>query len=108
MSAKPTKLPDLGYTHYSVKHLDNSVDVVDGMHTHNIERVWRDVHHWVKRPGIKSKYLYYYLTRHLFLASHDEDSRLHHFFIQAGGLYPPQGTQRQQPVITFQEGFKDE
>ena len=101
-------LKNLGYTHYSINHCENFVDVADSnIHTQNIERLWRDVKEWVKRPGIKSKYLFQYLARYLFLTSHEEESRLHHFLIQAARLYPPQGTLQQQPV-TLEEGPDDE
>ncbi|RUS71462.1 hypothetical protein EGW08_020777 [Elysia chlorotica] len=72
-------------------HRKNFVDPEDpNVHTQNIERLWKDVKSWVKRPGIRSKYLYQYLGRYLFAKAHEPSTLLHHFFVQAAKLYPPQ------------------
>ena len=56
-----------------------------------MERLWRDIKEWVKRPGIRSKFLEQYLSRYLFIRSIDNSSELlHHFLVQAAKLYPPQ------------------
>lgn len=60
---------DLGYKHYMINHSKNFVDEQNKtIHTQNIERLWRDVKEWVKRPGIKANYLEQYLARYLFLS----------------------------------------
>ena len=83
-------LKDHGYTHYMINHSEHFVDPADcEIHTQNIERLWRDVKEWVKRPGIRSRFLYQYLARYLFVKDQDEESLLHHFFLQAARLYPP-------------------
>ncbi|RUS79722.1 hypothetical protein EGW08_012530 [Elysia chlorotica] len=69
----------------------NFVDPEDpNVHTQNIERLLKDVKSWVRRPGIRSKYLYQYLGRYLFATAHEPSTLLHHFFVQAAKLYPPQ------------------
>ncbi|RUS71031.1 hypothetical protein EGW08_021202 [Elysia chlorotica] len=84
-------IKNLGYTHCVVNHSKNFVDPEDNnFHTQNIERLWKDVKSWVKRPGIWSKYLYQYLGRYLFPTAHEPSTLLHHFFVQAAKLYPPQ------------------
>lgn len=88
----------VGYTHFTVNHSENFVDPVHGdIHTQGIERLWRDVKDWVRRPGIRSRFLYQYLSRYLFIKAHEEDALLHHFFVQAAKLYPPQGARRREP-----------
>lgn len=90
-------LSQLGYTHFTINHSQNFVDPVHGeIHTQNIERLWRDVKESVKRPGIRSKFLYQYLARYLFLKDQDEDALLHQFFVQAAKLYPPQSNKRRE------------
>ena len=92
------KLDQLGYTHFTINHSENFVDPEHGeIHTQNIEHLWRDVKEWVKRPGIRARFLYQYLARYLFVKAHDEDTLLHHFFVQAAKLYPPQGTRLREP-----------
>lgn len=86
-----------GYTHFTINHSENFVDQNDSnIHTQNIERLWRDIKEWIKRPGIRAKYLHQYLARYLFLTEYKENP-LHYFFIQAGKLYPPRGN-RQRPA----------
>ena len=51
---------------------------------------------WVKRPGIRSRFLHQYLSRYLFLKAHLNTERLHAFFTCAAQLYRPQSDQRRQ------------
>ena len=82
-------LSEEGYTHYSVNHSEHFVDPHHpAVHTQNIERLWRDVKEWVKRPGIRSCYLRQYLARYLFLRQVGEQE-IHCFFKEAAKLYPP-------------------
>ena len=91
-------LKDHGYTHYVVNHSEHFVDPENpDIHTQNIERLWRDLKEWVKRPGIRAKFLYQYLARYLFIKAHHDKSLLHHFFVEAARLYPPLGARERQP-----------
>ena len=75
------KLGELGYIHKCVNHSDNFVDPEDPtIHTQNIERLWRDIKEWIKRPGNRSIYFKQYISRYLFLHKYPEDKLLHHFF----------------------------
>ena len=90
------QLPE-GYTHRRINHSKNFVR--GNIHTQNIERLWRDVKEWVKRPGIRSEYLSQYLARYLFIKSVPDERRLlHAFFERAALLYPPLGNAVHRPV----------
>ena len=57
---------------------------------------------WVKKPGIRAKYLKQYLGRYLFVKQY-KDTAVHQFFIEAAQLYPshadsPQETRTSAPV----------
>lgn len=91
-------LKHLGYKHLSINHSENFVDPHDPQrHTQNIERLWRDLKEWIRRPGIRAEYLPQYIARYLFIKE-NSNSPLHSFFVEAASLYPPQGgVQRDQP-----------
>lgn len=85
-----SKLCEVGYTHQVVNHSENFVDPCTGVHTQNIERLWKDIKSWVLRSGNRKEHYEQYLARYLFQAFHpDSDSRLHHFLLQIKELYPP-------------------
>ena len=91
------KLGQLGYVHKCINHSENFVDTEDNtVHTQNIERLWRDIKEWIKRPGNRSIYFRQYISRYLFGNRYPEDQLLHHFCVTASQLYPPQGD-RQRP-----------
>lgn len=93
-------LCELGYQHDSVNHSTNFVSQENpDIHTQNIERLWRDVKQWIRRPGIRKDYLEQYLSRYLFIRSHNEKELLHHFLKEAAKLYPPQ-SENQRTVQT--------
>lgn len=82
-------LTEEGFIHWSVNH---SVEFVSSdnsqIHTQNIERLWRDVKEWCRRPGIRKALIRQYLARYLFIRAHPVN-RLHFFLRQAAKLYPP-------------------
>lgn len=83
------------YTHKVINHSENFVDPSDSeVHTQNIERLWRDIKEWIKRPGIRSTFLQQYISRYLFLRSTEEGREVHRFLKEAARLYPPQQAQR--------------
>ena len=88
-----------GYTHKVINHSEYFVDPEDSfVHTQNIERLWRNVKEWAKRPGLRTEYFEQYFGRYLFLDFYGDDAH-HQFFLEAGKLYPPHGT-RQVPTDT--------
>ena len=85
------------YTHKVINHNQYFVDPEDStIHTQNIERLWRDIKEWSRRPGVRSIYLHQYLARYLFISGTEEKNLLHSFLTQADLLYPPQGTKKQR------------
>ena len=104
------KLSDFGYTHHTINHSENFVDPTRSyVHTQNIERLWRDVKEWVKRPGIKTRFLHQYLSRYLFMKAHMKAERLHAIFTYAAKLYPPQSDQHHQlQPLPLDEDIDDE
>ena len=95
-----------GFTHWVVNHSEHFVDPSDAhVHTQNIERLWRDLKEWTKRPGMLSEYFEQYFSRYLFLKENYEDRR-HQFFLAAGRLYKPQLT-RQRPLPALADAACD-
>ena len=87
-------LQDFGYSHKVVNHSVEFVDKVDpSNHTQTIERLWRDLKEWSKRPGTRPEYFEQYFSRYLFIRQF-KTSLLHHLFIEAARLYPPQSNAR--------------
>lgn len=90
------------------KDQHNFVDPDDPtVHTQNIERLWRDVKEWMKRPGNRSVYFRQYLSRYLFIRKYPKDQVLHYFFKTASLLYPPQG-ERQRPQRPHEQEEEEE
>lgn len=78
-----------GYTHRIINHSENFVDPKDkSIHTQCVERLWRDIKEWVKRPGMRHQYLRQYLARYLFLTQ-CKGCEIHSFLVAAARLYPP-------------------
>ena len=102
-----SSLASEGYTHWVVNHAEHFVDPQNpDIHTQNIERLWRDIKEWTKRPGIKTQYFEQYFARYLFIKENFEH-RHHQFFLAAARLYPPQSTrepgERRAPPIPLEE-----
>ncbi|GFR61473.1 hypothetical protein ElyMa_005433100 [Elysia marginata] len=103
------QLSELGYGHDTVNHKKHFVKPGEPeVNTQKVERLWRDIKEWVKRPGIRSRYFQQYLARYLFVTAVPEPQQLHRFFIEASKLYPPfSEVVRRQPgpeVVSEDEG----
>ena len=95
-----------GYTHRVINHSENFVDPDDPtVHTQTIERQWRNLKEWTKRPGLRTQYFEQYFGRYLFLDNFREAPH-HQFFLEAGKLYPPHGT-RERPSSQEEEEEDD-
>lgn len=83
-------LAEEGYLHHTVNHSENFINPVDGTHTNNIERVWRDIRFTIPRFGVSKDHFPGYLAEFLFKREfRKKEERMHHFFIAAANLYPP-------------------
>ena len=86
-------LSNEGYSHRVINHSENFVHPEDrSVHTQTVERLWRNVKEWAKRPGMRSAYFEQYFGRYLFLDFYSDNSH-HHFFLEAARLYKPLGNQ---------------
>ena len=57
-----------GYTQKVINHSENFVDPDDPcIHTQTVERLWRNLKEWAKRPGMKTSYFEQYFGRYLFI-----------------------------------------
>ena len=81
-------LSENGYTHNTVIHETHYVNPLNPVvHTQTVERMWRDLKEWIKRPGMKSIYLHQYISRWLFARQRPKSRCLHDFLVEAGKLY---------------------
>ena len=93
-----------GYTHKVVNHSEEFVSASDpSVHTQTIERQWRNVKEWVKRPGLRTEYFEQYFGRYLFLDSFKHPH--HQFFLEAAKLYPPHGSKERPSGSSSEEDF---
>ncbi|RLU24721.1 hypothetical protein DMN91_003236 [Ooceraea biroi] len=54
------------YTHQVVNHSEHFVDPHTGVHTQNIERVWRDIRHAIPKFGTRNYHYVHYLAEFVF------------------------------------------
>ena len=95
------------FKHYRINHSKNFVSPQDqDVHTQTIERLWRDVKEWIKKPGIRPIYLPQYIGRYLFLKAAG-DQEIHKLFLEAAKLYP-HSKEKQSVAFNPQEEFSDE
>lgn len=81
-------LEEEGYRHWCVNHSISFIDPQSkDIHIQNVERLWRDVKEYIKRPEISAKYLLQYIVRYIFL-KHRCDNAIHLFLLEAAKLYP--------------------
>ncbi|KYM95728.1 hypothetical protein ALC62_13634 [Cyphomyrmex costatus] len=76
------------YTHCTVNHSVNFVNPDTGVHTQNIERVWRDMRANIPRYGTREKHYIYCLTEFLFKRIYNFDERIDTFFEIMSTMYP--------------------
>lgn len=76
------------YQHGVVNHSKNFVDPDTGIHTQNIERLWRDIRGNIPRYGRREYHFEYYLAEFAFKRTFDFDKRLDAFFEIMSFVYP--------------------
>lgn len=76
------------YQHGVVNHSINFVDPDTGVHTQNIERLWRDIRGTVPRYGRRENHFDHYLAEFVFKKNFDFDERLDAFFQIMSVIYP--------------------
>lgn len=75
------------YTHRTVNHSINFVDSETGVHTENIERLWREVRANIFRYGTRDYHFIHYIAEFLFKRKYDFDERIEVFFTILSLMY---------------------
>lgn len=83
-----SSLNELNYTHRTVNHSQNFVNPVTGVHTQNIERLWRDMRGALPRFGTSEKHYVHYLGEFIFKKQYEFNERISQFFKIMASLYP--------------------
>ena len=107
------RLSTMGYRHHRINHSERFVD--GHVHTQNIERLWRDMKEWIKKPGMKRSHLKYYLGRYLFCTKEVQKGKLlHQFLIETAKIYKPHGervrmvpTDFLEPADLYEENYEE-
>ncbi|KYN16724.1 hypothetical protein ALC57_11042 [Trachymyrmex cornetzi] len=76
------------YIHQTVNHSRNFVNPVNGVHTQNIERLWRDVCNGIPRFGTREYHNIHYLAEFIFKRKYDYSDRIDKFFEIIAYFYP--------------------
>ncbi|XP_076295794.1 LOW QUALITY PROTEIN: uncharacterized protein LOC143216514 [Lasioglossum baleicum] len=74
--------------HETVNHSTNFVDPQTGVHTQNIERLWRDLRASIPRYGIRDYHYNNYIAEFLFKRTYNFDKRIDAFFEIMNSMYP--------------------
>jgi len=81
-------LSNENYRHFSVNHSSNFVDPQTGVHTQNIERLWREMRSNIPRYGTRDYHYIHYLSKFLFKRLYNYDERIDAFFKIMSTMYP--------------------
>lgn len=76
------------YQHDTVNHSINFVDSNMGVHTQNIERLWRDIRGTIPKYDRREYHFEYYLAEFVFKKRFNFDERLDAFFNTMANMYP--------------------
>ncbi|XP_029053136.1 uncharacterized protein LOC114880853 isoform X2 [Osmia bicornis bicornis] len=75
------------YQHSVVNHSENFVDPNTGIHTQNIERLWRDIRGGIPQYGRIEYHFHHYLAEFIFKKTYDFNERLDAFFEIMSTMY---------------------
>lgn len=76
------------YQHQTVNHSENFVDPHTGVHTQNVERLWRDVRGVVPKYGRREYHFDHYLAEFVFKKMFRMHERIDGFFDIISIMYP--------------------
>ncbi|XP_070155171.1 uncharacterized protein [Polyergus mexicanus] len=81
-------LKNEGFNHFMVNHSENFVHPITGVHTQNIERLWRDMRGGIPRYGTREEHYNYYIAEFMFKRIYNYSERIDQFFTIMSKLYP--------------------
>lgn len=82
------KIDNKKYQHDVVNHSQNFVDPNTGVHTQNIERLWRDIRESIPQYGRRENQFIHYLAEFMFKKTYDFNyERLDAFFEIMSAMY---------------------
>lgn len=81
-------LNKFNYIHWIVNQFTNFVDPVTGVHTQNIETLWRDMRTALPRFDTSEKHYTHYLAEFLFKKQYTYNEQIPQFFKIMACLYP--------------------
>lgn len=77
------------YTHNTVNHKEHFVNPRTGVHTQNIERLWRDMKSVLPRYGTSKAHYKHYLSEFMFKRHYPLEKRIDTFFDIMARFYSP-------------------
>ena len=80
-------LNEEGFVHKTVNHSEIFVNPDDGVHTQNVERLWKDVKRWILKSGIRKIRFEKYIARYVFCRAYKADERFHHLLKHIARMY---------------------
>jgi len=81
-------LSNENFRHFSINHSSNFIDPQTGVHTQNIERLWREMRSNIPRYGTRDYHYIHYLSEFLFKRLYNYNERIDAFFKIMSTMYP--------------------
>ena len=80
-------LNEEGFVHKTVNHSEIFVNPDDGVHTQNVERLWKDVKSWILKSGIRKIRFEKYIASYVFCRAYKADERFHYLLKHMARMY---------------------